>query len=124
MKYRPLLALGLLATPAFADDVNVKVQPLANETAISGTVDVDLICTIQYDASLNACKLADGAKVSNKDEDTAITQVNGKSHVPGPFVAGVQAQVKVWGRACRNRAPMTPFLSSTKDEARAFRGYS
>jgi hypothetical protein len=141
MKYLPLLVLGLVATPAFADDptvrampipnestampwhdavclangnlmvkqtcsqndpklilvddVSVPVKPLANETAIPGTVDVDLICTVQYDASLNDCKLADGVKVSKKDEDTAISQIDGKSRVREPFRAGVQVQEKV-----------------------------
>lgn len=95
MKYLPLLALGLLATPAFADDVNVQAKPLANETAIPFTVAVDLSCMIGTDASLNDCKLADGAKVSKPDEDTAVAQINGKGHVAGPFVAGYRTHVKV-----------------------------
>ncbi len=95
MKVLPLLALGLLATPAFADDVNVAARPLQNETAIRYTTSVQLSCLIQLDASLNDCRLADGAKASKQDADTAAAQINGKGHVAGAFVAGYRTQVKV-----------------------------
>ncbi len=145
MKYLPLLALGLLATPAFADDtfvravpipnftatmrptdtlclvkgdmmvkddvcsqnarqaprlllvddVNVPARPLPNETAIPGAVAVDLTCLIQDDASLADCRLADGAKASQHDADTAIAKVNGKLHMTGSFVAGQRTPVSV-----------------------------
>ncbi len=97
MKYLPLLAVGLLATPAFADDVNIQAKPLPNATA---TIDsVTLSCLVQSDASLNDCQLADGAKVSKKDEDDAIDRVNGKGHVAGAFVAGQRTKVTVVLRA-------------------------
>ena len=93
MKYLPLLAIGLLATPAFADNVNVGVKPLPNATAT--ITSVPLSCEIQADASLNNCQLADGAKVSKKDEADAIGQVNGKGHVTGAFVAGKRTHLTV-----------------------------
>ena len=37
MKYLPLLVFGLLATPAFADDVNVKPEPIPNVFAAKGS---------------------------------------------------------------------------------------
>jgi len=93
MKYLPLLALGLLATPAFADDVNVPFKPLPNATA---TIDkVTLSCLVRSDASLGDCRLADGAKASKKDQDAAIGVVNGKGHFAGAFVAGQRANVTV-----------------------------
>ena len=95
MKYLSLLALGLLAMPAFADDVNVPVKPLANETAIPGAVAVDLTCLIQDDASLTDCKLADGAKASPPDANAAIAHVNGKVHMTGAFVAGQRTYISV-----------------------------
>ena len=95
MKYLPLLVIGLLATPAFADDVNVRAKPLPNETAISGTVAVDLTCLIESDASLKDCRLADGATATKHDEDAAVTFINAKGHVTGAFVAGYRTTVKV-----------------------------
>ena len=100
MKILPLLAsslllAGLLAAPAFADDVNVKARPLPNETAIPGTVAVNLICTIQMDASVNNCKVADGDKASQFDAASAVAAANGKMHVAGAFVAGYPTHLKV-----------------------------
>ena len=141
MKYLPLLVLGLLATPAFADDVNVKataipnlyapvgpydvaclylnghnacrlekrhvdglilvddvnvpVKPLANETAIPGTVAVWLNCAVQPDASLNDCRLADGATASRRDQDEAIGFITTRGHVAGAFVSGGRETLKV-----------------------------
>ena len=93
MKYLPLLVLGLIATPAFADDVGVPVKPLANATA---TIDkVTLSCLVQSDASLNDCRPAEGSKASKKDEEAAIGVVNGKGHFAGAFVAGQRANVTV-----------------------------
>jgi len=93
MKYLPLLALGLLAAPAFADDISASAGPLPNATTI--VTAVPLSCEIQADASLNNCQLADGAKVSKADEAEAIGQVDGKGHVAGAFVAGKRAHVVV-----------------------------
>ena len=145
MKYLPLLVCGLLVTPAFADDVNVKAtpipnlvapadpndvlcvftgnpthdakcraiiaryrpglilvddvnvpaKPLANETAISRAVAVDLSCVIQADASLNDCKLADGATASKQDEAMAIGETNGKQHIAGAFTPGARTNIKI-----------------------------
>ncbi len=141
MKYLPLLALGLLAPPAFAgdttvkampipnlststpwkdavclatgdlmvkqpcsqnapklvmvDDVSVAAKPLPNETAIPGTIAVNLICLVQSDASVNACKVADGDKSSGRDVAAAIAATNGKMHVTGAFAAGTTARLKI-----------------------------
>ncbi len=141
MKYLPLLALGLLATPAFADDtvakavpipnestvtpwrdalclatgdlmvkqtcsqnapklvlvddVNIKAQPLANEMAIPGRIAVNLICQVQSDASVNACKVADGDKSSGHDVAAAVEAANGKIHVTGAFAAGTTTRLKI-----------------------------
>jgi len=104
MKYLPLLVLGLLATPAFADDVDVPAKPLPNETVTS--TPIALSCLIQPDASLNDCRLADGEKVPKKDEAAAIDIVNGKGHVTGMFVAGDRTRVRVILRS--GGAPLLP----------------
>ncbi len=93
MKYLPLLAIGLLATPTFADEINASVKPLPNVTA--AITWVPLSCEIQADASLNNCQLEDGAKVSKKDEADAIGLVDGKGHVTGAFVAGKRTRLTV-----------------------------
>ena len=97
MRYLPLLALGLLATPAFADDVSVPAKPLLNATATINKV--TLSCLVQSDASLGDCRLADGEKASKKDEDAAIGVVDGKGHFAGAFVAGQRTNVTVVLRA-------------------------
>ena len=93
MKYLPLLALGLLATSAFADDVSVLAKPLSNATAAIDKV--TLSCLVQSDASLGDCRLADGEKASKTDADAAIGVVSGKGHFAGAFVAGQRANVTV-----------------------------
>lgn len=98
MKYLPLLVVGLLAAPglanpAFADEINASVQPLPNATVT--LVKVDLSCTVQPDASLNDCHLADGAKASKHDEETAINWINGTGHMNGAFVAGSRTKITV-----------------------------
>jgi len=93
MKYLPLLALTLLAAPAFADDINASAKPLSNATTTVTTVPLN--CEIQADASLNNCQLEAGAKVSKTDEAKAIGQVAGKGHVAGAFVAGKRTHVIV-----------------------------
>jgi hypothetical protein len=104
MKYLPLLVLGLFATPAFADDVNVKAMPLPNATATKPPI--ALSCLIQPDASLNDCRLADGVKASKTDEDAAIGMVNGKGHVAGAFTAGLRTIVTV--ALHKGGMPLTP----------------
>lgn len=93
MKYLPLLAFGLLATPAFADEIIASAKPLPNATVT--ITSVSLSCEIQPDASLNHCRLADGATASKKDQDMAIGMINGKGHVAGAFVAGSYTRLKV-----------------------------
>ena len=153
MKYLPLLVLGLIAGPAFADDANVKAVPipnettttapmdalclatgnlmvkqtcalndpklvlvdnvnvtpqlLPNETAIPGRVSVNLICLVQSDASVNACKVADGDKSSSHNVEAAIEAANGKIHVTGAFVAGNAAHLKVTLNAA-HALPLVP----------------
>jgi len=93
MKVLPFLAVALIATPAFADDVNVPAKPLPNETAT--TTPVALSCLVQSDASLSDCQLADGERVSKKNTDEAIGMINGKMHVTGAFAAGSRKTVTV-----------------------------
>ena len=110
MKHLPLLVLGLLATPAFADDVSLKAGPLPAETAIAGNTVVDLVCTVQSDASLNGCRLAeDTRKVSAQDRDTALGLVNGKGHMAGHVQAGSTVHLKITIDDATRRRP-TPFL--------------
>jgi len=94
MKPLFLLALALLATPAFADDVNVKAQPLPNERAIKGTVAVNLICLVQTDASVSDCKVAEEDKPSDRQAADAIAAAN-KIHMTGAFKAGQTTRIKV-----------------------------
>ena len=110
MKYLPLLVLGLLATPAFADDVSLKAGPLPDETAVVGNTVVDLVCTVQSDASLSGCRVSEGARrVSAQDRDTALDMVNGKGHMAGHVQAGSTVHLKITIDDATRRRP-TPFL--------------
>ncbi len=88
MKALPLLALVLLATPAFADDVGVPVKPLGKATTVNSNGVVGLVCTVQSDASLNHCQVDEGYSTSAQDSVTAIGLINGKGNVAGHVVAG------------------------------------
>ena len=54
MKYLPLLALGLLAAPAFADDVNVKAMPIPNEIAPVGPASI--LCHLTGDLMIDGAR--------------------------------------------------------------------
>ena len=104
MKYLPLLVLGLLAAPAFADDVNVPVTPLPNDMMMA--TPVALSCLIQPDASLSDCRLADGAKASKADQDAAIAHATFNIRMAGAFTAGNRTRLTILVR--KGGAPVLP----------------
>jgi hypothetical protein len=93
MKYLPLLVLGLMAAPAFADDLTARVMPIPNET--TATARTDALCLATADVMVKkTCALNDPKLVLVDDVNVPVKPLSNETAIAGAVLVDLVCVVK------------------------------